>query len=191
MIDQSPKTAGAYCENATVYWLYSADGPGGQLFYYDVGIRDGEFFDTLTSAMSKYLNAEPTKHALHTVGAEWRQADEVGPVGDALLADWAINSDVVLEELLRLKLKVRLYNGVRDLSSCNHLGNLAVLLNLKWEGASKFAAAPFTPWPSGARVEGHIRRAGLLQYATVLRTGHLVPTVVPEVFAALLEDFLR
>jgi transcriptional regulator with GAF, ATPase, and Fis domain len=96
-----------------------------------------------------------------------------------------------LVKLLERNLKVRLYNGVRDLSSCNHLGNLAVLLNLEWAGKEVFKSAPFTPWPSGTQVDGHMRRAGLLEYATVLRTGHLVPTVVPDVFAALLADFLR
>lgn len=192
MIDASPATAGMYCENQTVYWLYSPDGPGGQIFYYDVGIADGSFFDTLTEAMSGLLNLPETKEALHVPpGAKWVQADEVGPVGDALLADWTVNSSDVLESLLELGLKVRLYNGVRDLSSCNHLGNLAVLLHLKWAGAAEFAAAPFLPWPSGTHVDGHMRRAGLLEYATILRTGHLVPTVVPEVFAQLMHDFLR
>ena len=40
--------------------------------------------------------------------------------------------------------------------------------------------------------QGHLRSAagGQLLYATVLRTGHLVPTVVPKVFAALLNTFL-
>lgn len=45
-------------------------------------------------------------------------------------------------------------------------------------------------WPSVAQVDGHIRKAGLLQYATVLRTGHLVPTVVPKVFKQLLSTFI-
>ena len=193
MIDSSPATAGAYCENVTVFWLYSQDGPGGQIFYYDVGIADGRYFDTLTEAMAMYLNREDTKAALHTQAAVdgWRQADEVGPVADNLLADWTVNSDDILVKLLERNLKVRLYNGVRDLSSCNHLGNLAVLLNLEWAGKAVFKSAPFTPWPSGTQVDGHMRRAGLLEYATVLRTGHLVPTVVPDVFAALLADFLR
>ena len=193
MIDSSPATAGAYCENVTVFWLYSQDGPGGQIFYYDVGIADGRYFDTLTEAMAMYLNREDTKAALHTQAAVdgWRQADEVGPVADNLLADWTANSDDILVKLLERNLKVRLYNGVRDLSSCNHLGNLAVLLNLEWAGKAVFKSAPFTPWPSGTQVDGHMRRAGLLEYATVLRTGHLVPTVVPDVFAALLADFLR
>ena len=191
MIDKSPATAGAYCENVTVYWLYSAGGPAGKLFYYDVGIADGSYFDDITKSMSTFLNDPKTKAALHAEGGNWTEADETGPVGDALLADWTVNSDVVLAELLKRQLKVRLYNGVRDLSSCNHIGNLAVLLNLEWEGKADFAAAPSTPWPSGSSVDGHMRRAGLLEYATVIRTGHLVPTIVPEVYAALLEDFFR
>jgi hypothetical protein len=90
-----------------------------------------------------------------------------------------------------------MYNGVRDLSSCNHIGNLNVLRALAWDGAAEFLAAPNAPWPSAKNVQGHIRSAGcstspagenacLLQFATVLRTGHLVPTVVPEAFKTLL-----
>ena len=93
-----------------------------------------------------------------------------------------------------------MYNGVRDLSSCNHIGNLNVLRALEWDGAAEFLAAPNSPWPSAKNVQGHLRTAHcktrsagagastkcLLQYATVLRTGHLVPTVVPEAFKTLL-----
>ena len=82
-------------------------------------------------------------------------------------------------------------DGVRDMSSCNHLGNLAVAKHLKWAGAAGFAAAPNVPWPSAKVVEGHVRTSGLLQFATVLRTGHLVPTVVPKIFAQLLDMFLE
>ena len=37
---------------------------------------------------------------------------------------------MVVAQLLRLGYRVRFYNGVRDLSSCNHLGNLNVALHL-------------------------------------------------------------
>ena len=43
------------------------------------------------------------------------------------------------------------------------------------------------PWPSTKFVHGYMRKAGNLTYATVLRTGHLVPTVVPKAFATLLD----
>ena len=50
-----------------------------------------------------------------------------------------------------------------------------------------------TPRPSLQNVQGHIRESadGLLSYATVMRTGHLVPTVVPRAFATLLDMMLQ
>ena len=191
MIDSSPATAGIYCEQQTVWWLYSA-AAAGELFYYDVGLTDASWFDDLTAAMGTYLNRADVKATLHVPpSGAWVQSDETGPVGDALLNDWTVDSDVVVEALLGLGLKVRMYNGVRDMSSCNHLGNLAVAKHLKWAGAAGFAAAPNVPWPSAKVVEGHVRTSGLLQFATVLRTGHLVPTVVPKIFAQLLDMFLE
>lgn len=194
------------------------------------------------------------------VQATWVQADERGPVANALLADWTVRSDVVVEELLHLGLHVAMYNGVRDLSSCNHIGNLQarrmrmrlprcshrplglvllpfhsssllaaplapiaanapslhpnltrpeplssaplvlhrrmlcqVLLRLCSSAGSPcpdFSVAPNLPWPSTQQVNGHIRTSGNLSYATVLRTGHLVPTVVPAAFKELLEMLL-
>jgi carboxypeptidase C (cathepsin A) len=199
MIDSQPATAGDFCENVTVRWLYGADGPAGELFYYDVGLSDGSFFDTLTDRLSSYLNRADVTQALHVPGARWVQADEVGPVGDALLADWTVNSSDVVEELLRRKLKVRMYNGVRDLSSCNHVGNLNCILHMKWDGSNAFASAPSVPWKHNGNVAGYLRVDGdsssscatsRLCYATILRTGHLVPTVVPAVYASLLQVLL-
>ncbi len=188
-IDARPATAGDFCENVTVRWLYSDAGVG-ELFYYDVGLPDAKFFNDLTDAMGRYLNRADVVRAVHADGATWRQADEVGPVGDALLRDWTVDSDVVVAQLLHLGLKVRMYNGVRDLSSCNHLGNLAVAKGMKWEGAAEFASAPSVPWPSAQDVSGHVRTSRNFKYATVLRTGHLVPTVVPREYKVLLKMFL-
>ena len=86
-----------------------------------------------------------------------------------------------------------MYNGVRDLSSCNHLGNEAVLDALCASPASPcapYASAKAVPWPSAKRTEGYMRKGGNLTYATVLRTGHLVPTVVPDAYATLLDMIL-
>ena len=38
-VDAHPTTAGDFCENVTVRWLYSSHGAG-ELFYYDVGLKD-------------------------------------------------------------------------------------------------------------------------------------------------------
>jgi carboxypeptidase C (cathepsin A) len=190
-IEATPAVAGEVCENATVRWLFSdAPGAAGALFYYDVGLTDAAWFDDLTAAMGKYLNRPDVRAALHAGDASWVQADETGPVADALLRDWTVRSDLVLEQLLERGLKVYLYNGVRDLSSCNHIGNLAVARGLRWSGQDDFAAAPNAPWPSRTQVHAHLRGTGRLQYATLLRTGHLVPTVIPDVFEQLLHQWL-
>ena len=184
-----PDTAGVYCENVTTHWLFSDEGVG-ELFYYDIGLSDATFFDDLTVAMGKYLNRDDVKVALHSEGANWTQSDEKGPVADALGKDWAVPSDPVVESLLDLGYVVRMYNGVRDMSSCNHIGNLQVALDLEWSGASEFSEAQNRPWPSAKNVMGYIRGEGQLKYATVLRTGHLVPTVVPESYSVLLKLLL-
>jgi len=191
-IDAEPATAGAYCENVTVYWLYS-DAGAGELFYYDVGLSDASFFNDLTDAMSTYLNRADVTAAVHAPNATWTQSDETGPVAAALLPDWAVDSDAVVATLLRLGYHVHMYNGVRDLSSCNHLGNEAVLDALCAPSSSPCAGydrTPAVPWPSAKQVDGYLRTHGNLSYATVLRTGHLVPTVVPKVYATLLDMFI-
>lgn len=109
-------------------------------------------------------------------------------MSDVFLVDWVVNIDVILAQLFDAGIKVRLYNGVCDLSVCNHMGNLDVALGIRWVGADAFARAKTAPWGgSDSAVEGYLRGDGLLRYATVLRTGHLVPTVVPKVYATLLK----
>jgi len=189
-----PATAGEFCENVTVYWLYEREAVAGKLFYYDVGLADAKFFDDETKAMGAYLNRPDVKAAVHAEGVTWVQADETGPVAAALLPDWTVNSDVVVAELLKLGYAVNMYNGVRDLSSCNHLGNEAVLAALCKpvdSPCADFAYAQSSPWPSADETEGYMRKAGNLTYATVLRTGHLVPTVVPKVYATLLAMLIQ
>ena len=191
-VASEPATAGEFCENVTVYWLFS-DAVAGELFYYDVGMADGHFFDDITKAMGTYLNRADVKGAVHAEGATWTQSDEKGPVAAALLPDWTVNSDVVVAKLLELGYAVNMYNGVRDLSSCNHIGNEKVLAELCKPDTSPcagYAAQPSKPWPSAKMTEGYVRRSGNLTYATVLRTGHLVPTVVPKAFSTLLSMFI-
>jgi vitellogenic carboxypeptidase-like protein len=190
-IDQGQTRAGDFCENITVRWLYTGpDAAAGELFYYDLGMTDASALDTLTTSMGAYLNREDVKAALHAQNATWQCADEVGPVAQALYADFTKPSAPVVAALLETGKEVMLYNGVRDGSVCNHVGNLKSLLSLEWSGKVDFAAAPNKPWPSAKDVMGHVRSARNLRFATVMRTGHLVPTVVPDSYAQLLDMVL-
>lgn len=184
--EESPE-AGDLCENQTVRWLYTGpNAAAGELFYYDFGMSNAKELDAITDSMGTYLNSPKVKVALHVGNATWVNADETGPVAEALRADFTIPSATVVEKLLGLGKQVTMYNGVRDGSVCNHIGNLRALLALQWDGTAEFAASLNTPWPSVHSVMGHVRRARNLRFATVMRTGHLVPTVQPEAFATLL-----
>lgn len=191
-IGEQWEKAGDFCENVTVRWLYTGPAAAaGELFYYDFGAADAAMLDDLTVSMGKYLNRADVKLALHAGGSTWMNADETGPVARALAADFTRPSAPVVAALLEMGKNVVLYNGVRDGSVCNHLGNLRALLAMSWSGAAEFAASMNSPWPSKENVLGHIRGARGLRYATVMRTGHLVPAVVPESFATLLDIVLE
>merc|ERR1712187_911995 len=124
-----------------------------------------------TNSIGHYLNTPDVKTALHVpADVTWVNADEEGPVAEAIASDFTRASAPVVAALLEKGKRVTLYNGVRDGSVCNHIGNLRALLALQWSGRESFAAAENVPWPSVDNVMGHIRRAGNLHYATVLRT---------------------
>merc|ERR1719272_1236965 len=83
-------TAGDWCENNTVYWVFS-DEVAGKLFYYDVGLADIDF-DSLTEHMSKWLNRDDVRKAFHAGDHAWQEHDETGPVADALRSDGLVDS---------------------------------------------------------------------------------------------------
>lgn len=174
--------AGIFCEDV-VRWTYSSNRTAGGVFYYDVGMADSDEFDRITDGLGDFLNSEAMRRALHVGNHTWVQADEVGPVADALRWDFVSEQVMgVLEALLASgSYKVLFYNGVRDGSVCNHLGNLVAVEALAWPGQKGFKEAATTPWHRGRVVAGYSRSHGQLELVKLVRTGHLVPMVVPEV----------
>eukprot|EP00930_Biecheleria_cincta_P046636 TRINITY_DN32184_c0_g1_i1.p1 TRINITY_DN32184_c0_g1~~TRINITY_DN32184_c0_g1_i1.p1 ORF type:complete len:456 (-),score=75.62 TRINITY_DN32184_c0_g1_i1:98-1465(-) len=191
MIEQGQNAkAKNFCEGA-VDWMYGSSEAGAGQFYYDLGMTDGSFFDDLTAAMSKWLNSAETRAALHVGKHTWVQADEKGPVSDALIDDFVTDQSLhVLAALLdaHKSYKVVMYNGVRDGSLCNHVGNLRAINDIPWTGQLRFRHAFNTPFMVEGKVAGYQRDIGQLAYYTLLRTGHLVPTVVPTVGRVLIES---
>jgi len=184
--------AKVFCE-ATVDWLYGTNETGAGQFYYDLGMADGKFFDDLTVAMGDWLNSEATRKALHVGDLRWVQSDETGPVADALVADFVTDqSSIVLAQLLETgKYHIVNYNGVRDGSLCNHVGNGKALDAIAWHGQLRFREAYNKPFVVDGNVAGFVRQSGLLKYFTFLRTGHLVPIVVPEAVLAMIDGIVN
>lgn len=180
------------CED-TVRWIYADNKTAAGVFYYDVGLTDGGFLDHLTTSLSDYLNDPAVRAALHVGDRTWRQADEEGPVADALLPDFTTEQGMrVIEALLDAGkgYQVVTYNGVRDGSMCNHLGNLLSMNALKWTGQAGFQAAETGPWHTGGILAGYERSFGALKYITLQNTGHLVPMIVPDVTLAMVRSIV-
>mmetsp|Transcript_34305 Transcript_34305/g.28942 ORF Transcript_34305/g.28942 Transcript_34305/m.28942 type:complete len:103 (+) Transcript_34305:118-426(+) len=73
--------------------------------------------------------------------SKWMDADETGPVADNLRSDFMISVVDRVEYVLNKGLPVLMYNGERDGSACNHIGNLRVAQGLKWEYSKEFYQA--------------------------------------------------
>jgi carboxypeptidase C (cathepsin A) len=189
-IQEQSKTAGDYCENVTVRWIYNdvVHMP----MYYDLGLTDSDL-DSISSSMGSWLNRDDVKAALHVSGHTWVNNDEVGPVAEALMSDFVISSAPLVAEAAENGYRVALYNGVRDGFVCNHLGNHQALLAMDqtWKFKGQYASAEQTPFwfqlgSTKARVAGFHKIVENFSFTKLLNTGHLVPTVVPEEFAAFI-----
>merc|ERR1712113_76873 len=190
--DHTFESAGDFCEDATVRWLYNE--VVHMPMYYDLGLTDLDL-DSITMSMGSWLNSHHVKRALHTTGHAWVNNDEVGPVAEALRSDFRIESTPLIADAVEKGYRVALYNGVRDGSVCNHLGNIAALLEMDkiWKFRGQFAAVDESPmWFQASpaqkqRVAGFHRILNAFSFTKFLNAGHLVPTVVPEEFSAYID----
>lgn len=81
--------------------------------------------------MSKWFNSADVKEAFHCAKCTWVFNDEAGPVADALITDFMTSVIPQINSLMSNGYKVLMYNGVRDGSSCNHIGNLLTIKELQ------------------------------------------------------------
>jgi len=190
--DPTFQAASDYCENVTVRWIYNdvAHMP----MYYDLGLTDLDL-DSITASIGGWLGRADVKAALHVTGQEWQNHDEVGPVAEALMADFTLDSSPLVAAAVERGYRVALYNGVRDGSVCNHLANTDALIEMDktWKFKGEYAAARDSPmWYQESashkqRVSGFHKIVRSFSFTKILNTGHLVPTVVPKEFGAYID----
>jgi len=179
-----PAVASDYCEGmvGTIY-----DDIGGGVFRYDVRTFYNVFAN-VTTDLGKYLNSENVKKALHTEGHIWTQADETGPVADALRADFVTTVVPQLEVLLDAGYDVILYNGQMDGSVCNHVGNGFMLDDIYWSGREEFKNITQKIWRVDTEdVVGYRRVYKNLAFVVIVNAGHLVPMNQPENYRLFLD----
>jgi len=140
------------------------------------------------SYLSTYLNSEKVQIALHTTGTTWTDADETGPVSDALKPDFMVPCMDQLEYLVSQGYQVTLYNGQMDGSTCNHIGNAVIAEKIKWDGQTEFKASKQSLWrQNDTHAIGYKRVYKNLAYVLITDAGHMVPLTQPDNFRFFLD----
>ncbi|KAG6331591.1 hypothetical protein ID866_7500 [Astraeus odoratus] len=92
-------------------------------------------------------------------------------------------------ELLDRGVRVLIYVGTYDLV-CNWIGNEQWTLEMPWTGQAQFVAQPLREWEVDGEVVGQTRNASGFTYATVYKSGHLVPHDKPAVAQEMVKKWL-
>lgn len=184
-----PAAAAIFCEDMVggIYNDTYEDPMLYGVFRYNVQTYYNVFANT-TNDLGKYLNSADVQKALYTTGKTWTQADETGPVADALRADFVNSVMPQLEILLKAGKTVILYNGQMDGSVCNHVGNEQIMEDIVWSGQAGFSNTPQRLWRVDAtNAVGYKRVYKNLAFVMIANAGHLVPMNQPDNFRTFLD----
>lgn len=103
--------------------------------------------------------------------------------------DRPISTLPYIAELLDEKVRVLVYNGDRDLSTCAQ-GSEMLLDSMEWHGKSGWPTAPRGLWTTDGQVSGYSKEHNGLYFVVVYNSGHLVPFNVPAPALDLVTRFL-
>jgi len=184
-----PAAAAIFCEGmvGSIYNDTYEDPSLYGVFRYNVQTYYNVFANA-TQDLGNYLNSADVQTALHTTGKTWTQADETGPVADALRADFVKSVIPQLEILLQAGKLVILYNGQMDGSVCNHVGNELIMDDIEWSGQAGFRNTDQVLWRvSATNAVGYKRIYKNLAFVMIANAGHLVPMNQPDNFRTFLD----
>ncbi|KAL7415404.1 Alpha/Beta hydrolase protein [Mrakia frigida] len=161
---------------------------------------------SLTAALIPYLNSPKI---LKTLGIDpdwkgpWVPSSEpvaraFGGIGGEAKMDVHHKTYHYLEGLLERGVRVLVYAGKVDFA-CNYLGQIGMLHNLEWTGASSYRNSTERFWyaggssnASGKEIAGEVRTAGNgLTFATIRGAGHFVPLNKPKESLWMVERWLK
>jgi len=180
------------CEEMSTYIFNQAGNP----FLYNVAQWGDVYDDVLAPVMEGYLSSPEVKKALHVGNHSWKNGDGTSapnPVVNALNKTLMDSVLPDLETLLEHRVPLRVYAGVLDGSSCNHLSVFKSLTMLRWPGRASFLAAAREKWsvPGDGHPSGYTQSGGGLAFVWVANSGHLVPTDQPAAALDMLRVFLQ
>ena len=153
---------------------------GGTPDIYDVRT----FAQTSTTALAAYFDSPGLQSAINVDGT-WQNADNAGPVTEALASDVYASAKLQIVELLRhardTDFRALFYTGDFDMS-CGFLGTERMLYDLNYpdltdgvQSESDWRSLDRRIWQPGSNPLGYVKALGNLAQVTVIGAGHLVP----------------
>lgn len=151
--------------------------------------------------MDQFYNNPKVKMALHAPqdvlwegcipGAGRRLEESHGKLpGELLLAhDEPESVAPYIAELLDAGVRVLIYNGDRDLTTCAQ-GSEMVLDQMKWSGEAEWRTADRGLWMVNDDVAGYSKALDGLQFVVVYNAGHLLPNSNPKQALDLITRFV-
>lgn len=153
------------------------------------------------TTMDRFYNNPEVKKALHAPedvvwegcipGAGRRRLkEEKNLPGKLLLAhDQPVSVAPYIAELLDAGVRVLIYNGDRDLTTCAQ-GSEMVLNKMKWSGQDEWPTADRGLWMVNDSVAGFSKGVYGLQFVVVYNAGHLLPNSNPQQALDLITRFV-
>jgi serine carboxypeptidase-like clade 4 len=141
------------------------------------------------SAITNYLNQDSVlkKLGVDKCNCNWQACSNTvnGMFGVDRLENFAYELPLIMNEGIR----VTVYNGDLDLI-CNWVGGSMWVNAMKWDGQSKFQAAPTKPWKMNGNAVGTFKNYDLLTFVRVYQAGHMVPHDQPAAALDILKKIV-
>jgi carboxypeptidase C (cathepsin A) len=153
------------------------------------------------TTIDRFYNNPEVKKALHApMDVHWegcipgagrrRMKEEKDQPGKLLLAhDQPESVAPYIAELLDAGVRVLIYNGDRDLTTCAQ-GSEMVLNGMKWSGQDQWLTADRGLWMVSDSVAGFSKTLDGLQFVVVYNAGHLLPNSNPKQALDLITRFV-
>ncbi|MEU4507780.1 hypothetical protein, partial [Streptomyces sp. NPDC024089] len=149
--------------------------------------------DLTMGALSTYLNSAEMKASLNVPAhVTWQNADDKGPVTDALVDDNMADASGLYAQLVEKNYKTLLYTGNFD-TACGYRSTEEILDDLmKQRGEqAEWRGAPRLIWTQAqGDPKGFVRKVGNLTQVAVPDSGHQVPAFQPEICREMLYNWL-
>jgi len=180
------------CEAMSSYIFDRAGNP----FLYNIAQWGDVFDDVLAPVMAKYFADPKVKDLLHAGNHSWKNGDGTSAPNPVVIALNKTLMDSILpdvETILDAGVPLRVYDGVLDGSSCNHISVYNSVKMLQWKGKEAFFGAKREQWkvPGSKHPAGYVRSGGGMTFVWVANSGHLVPADQPEAALEMLREFLE